>query len=337
MGLYYLGAFPPGYGGVTIKNLNLYTALSEKTGIVKVDFNKIKKKSIRELFLLIYALIGRHNRYVIGVSGKKTRKNFSRLLYYINRKAMNHSIIMIMGGTAAGDIANDKEYKKYATQYKRIYVETAGMQETLENAGLKNGAIYPNCRFRPNREIKVVKNTGKLKCVFFSLVQPEKGVDLIIEAAKKLPDVEFSFYGHIDEGYRQQFFESINALENVNYHGIFSGTSEDVYSELTRYDILLLPTKWDIEGVPGILVEAKIAGIACIVSKKSYNAEIVRNGIEGIVLENNTVDELSDAIQKLNIDRDLLRLYQKNSADSADDYYIENYTDKLITDMGGTL
>ena len=105
-----MGAFPPGYGGVTIKNKNLYDALSAKTNVLKVDLNKIKKRDIKETFKFITALLGRKNRFLIGVSGKQTRKKFTQLLYYVNRKAMNHSLIFLMGGTVADDIASDPEY-----------------------------------------------------------------------------------------------------------------------------------------------------------------------------------------------------------------------------------
>lgn len=45
---------------------------------------------------------------------------------------------------------------------------------------------------------------------------------------------------------------------------------------------LLLPSKWSGEGVPGALVESKMAGIAAIVSDWNFNAEIVKNDSEGI-------------------------------------------------------
>lgn len=166
MGIYYLGAFPPSYGGVTVKNQNLYQALSGQIEIEKIDFNLIKKKNIREIIRLVRVMIGRNNRFVIGVSGKQTRKRFTQLLYYINRKAMNHSLIFLMGGTAANDIAFDPEYLKCASGYKMIYAETQGMIKTLEDAGLHNAGYYPNGRFKPKHQADVREKDGRLRCVF---------------------------------------------------------------------------------------------------------------------------------------------------------------------------
>lgn len=109
MSVVYMGAFPPGYGGVTIKNQNLYIALEKEMPIKKVDFNKVKRKNVKESIRLVFHLLNPGDRFVVGVSGKTTRKRFTQVLYYLNRKAMKKSIIMIMGGTASHDMSADSE------------------------------------------------------------------------------------------------------------------------------------------------------------------------------------------------------------------------------------
>ena len=333
MSIVYMGAFPPGYGGVTIKNQNLYTALEKEIPIKKVDFNRVKRKDIKEAGRLVFHLLNPRNRFVVGVSGKITRKRFTQVLYYLNRKAMKKSIIMIMGGTASHDMSVDPEYRKCAKGYKKIYVETQSMKSEMERAGFENVDIYPNGRFRPQKAIELKPADKKLRCVFFSQVQPEKGADLVLEAARMLPHVDFSFYGKIVGNYKDIFMNRVNAQQNVSYYGIFKGSIDAVYEELSKYDLLLFPTKWEIEGVPGILVEGKIVGLAEIVSNKSYNAELVRDGIEGIVLPENDTEQLIHPIEKLDKDRDLLSALKKESKKSAERYYIENYIDRILAEL----
>lgn len=122
---------------------------------------------------------------------------------------MNNSLIFLMGGTVANDIVSDPEYLKCAREYKMIYAETQGMIKTLKNAGLENTGYYPNGRFKPKKDVSVKGKEGKLKCVFFSLIQPEKGVDIILKAAEILPKIEFSFYGKIDRTYKMIFDDQI--------------------------------------------------------------------------------------------------------------------------------
>lgn len=172
-----------------------------------------------------------------------------------------------------------------------------------------------------------------LRCVFFSQIQPEKGADLVLEAARMLPHVEFSFYGEIVDDYKDIFMSRVNAQQNVSYYGVFKGSIDAVYGELSKYDVLLFPTKWDIEGVPGILVEGKIAGLAEIVSNKSYNAELVQDGVEGVVIAENTGNCLAAAIQQLAEDRDFLNSMKKGSRESSERYYIENYIESIADNL----
>lgn len=334
MSIYYLGAFPPDYGGVTIKNLNLFTALCEQTQIKKVDFNLIKRKNMKEFLHLVRVLFNPHNCFVIGVAGKGTRKRLTRVLYYLNPRAMNRSIIMIMGGTAAQDIASDQEYRKCAAGYKKVYVETAGMEKTLLNAGLRNAAIFPNGRFRPRRVISVQQNQeNRLRCLFFSQVSRQKGVDLLLEAAKMLPEVQFDIYGTVVPEYNEEFQKSVQSIRNAQYCGVFKSNGDSVYALMNPYDVMLFPTKWRIEGVPGVLVEAKIAGLAVIASDKSYNAELVRDGMEGMILRENTAECLAEAISELDRDRELLQKLKCGSQISAERFYIENYIDEIVEQM----
>ena len=331
MSLYYIGGFPPPYGGVTTKNNNLFIALQEKINIERIDFNEIKRGNIKLLIRLIMVLLNRQNQYVVGVAGKNTRKKLCKLLYFVNRKAMRKSVIFLMGGTVANDIACDKEYQKYIANFKCIYAETHGMVDTLRNVGLENSEYYPNCRFKPSIPLsKGAEQHHDLKCVFFSLISVEKGVDLVLEVAARMPDVLFSFYGPIEACYRNEFLKTIKMYSNTKYFGVFSGNSDEVYQELRKFDVLLFPTKYTTEGVPGILVESKISGITCIVSDSSYNSEIVRNGIEGIVLEDNSAEEMKLSLEELKNDRKKLSDLKEANRQSGSHYLIENYIDRII-------
>ena len=334
----YIGSFPINGGGVTNKNRDLYDALiANGVKISKIDLNEIKtKKSMFAFFKLVLAVVNRKNRFVIGIStGKRTRRTFCRLLYTINRKSMKQSILIMMGGNDNNNIIKDQLYAKWMACYQRIYVETEGMRKSLESIGLNNVAVYPNCRFRPNTHIMPRVDTGCLSCVFFSSVQPEKGIDLILIAAKSLRSVHFFVYGRVADSYKKNFEKKVNDLSNVSYVGNFHGSSEDVYAELAKYDVLLLPTRWAAEGVPGILVEGKIAGLAEVVTDHNYNAEIVTNGWDGIVLKHNTADELIEAISRMDNDRTMLLNMKHNSKISSEKYLIENNITDIVNDIGG--
>ena len=73
--IYYLGAFPPPFGGVTVKNSNLFIALKKRLDIKKIDFSEIKRKNVKTVVSFVHAFLGQNNIFVIGVAGRNTRKN----------------------------------------------------------------------------------------------------------------------------------------------------------------------------------------------------------------------------------------------------------------------
>lgn len=318
----YIGAFPPAYGGVTIKNKHLYDALSQQLEIRKVDMNRVKRGNVREVLRLLWVLLT-GKQFVIGLAGQKNRRVFTKFLYMLRRKAMTRSVLMVMGGSVEDVVTAGSRFLQMAGCYRRIYVELPAMERRLKDAGLDNAALYPNGRPRP-QWISAAKPAGDtLQCVFFSIIRPEKGVDLILEAADRLPQMQFHFYGEIMPSYADAFRANTEGKSNVLYHGVFSGNSEAVYQELHNYDLLLLPTRWRGEGLPGILVETKIAGVPAIVTDHNYNREIVVHGTDGIVLEENTADALCAALSLLDHDRAQLHRMKQESSTTAERYLID--------------
>ena len=330
----YIGNFPPPYGGVTIKNRLLWEELSKRVDVACFEKPKCIPVRIYQALNMLLALVSRRP-LVIGVSaaGGKS-KLLTRLLYLFNRNTMRKSLYFMMGGTEAKRIAGSPREVTWYGNYREIYVETHSMEACLKTAGLRNVRFYPNCRKRPEQKAQIASNRdGQLKCVFFSLIQPMKGVDLILETAKALPGIAFTFWGHIDPKYEAAFLQEVEKIGNVQYLGVFRGTNPEVYAELSKHDVLLFPTKWKTEGVPGILAEAKIAGITAIASNESYNAELVSDHEDGLILNENTVQALISAINMLDDDRVYLERLKTGALCSAKDYFVERYIDEIIQSL----
>lgn len=332
MKIYYIGSFPPIYGGVTIKNKNLYEALEGKLELRKIDMNRIKRGDIREMLRFAWAMVT-GKQYIIGLAGQKNRRQFTKLMYRFKRTAMKRSVLMVMGGVVDDVVEAGPGFVQMMNTYRKTYVELPGMVEKLESGGVTNAAIYPNGRPRPG--ILPVPGTGNgaLQCVFFSIIQPEKGVDLILQAADSLPQVQFHFYGEVQKGYESQFLTSLQSKRNVTYHGVFKGNADAVYRELCQYDLLLLPTRWKAEGLPGILVEAKIAGVPAVVSDHNFNAQIVTHDHDGLVIQDISVEKLASALTELDNDRKRLLNMKTASRGSAERYYIDVCASDVIREL----
>lgn len=321
----YIGSFPPPYGGVTIKNQLLYDEISKHIEVCRVNGSRKFFRKFKQATGLLHVAF-MHRKFIIGISAKGGKsKAISKIMYTFNRRSMNNSLYFMMGGLEAGNIAVDPQKLKMYKEYRQVYVETNSMKEVLNKVGLNNVSVFPNCRRKPEIEYEPLLN-NKLKCVFFSQVTREKGVDLVIDAARQLPNISFDIYG---DGDLQLFADS----ENISYKGLYEVHGNNVYSLLNQYDILLFPTRWKSEGVPGVLVESKISGITAIVSNVAYNSEIIHHGIDGLVMEDLTSNALVTCIRKLDEDRNLLMKLKKSAEKSSKAYYIDVYIDNIISNL----
>lgn len=334
MKYFYIGSFPPPYGGVTIKNKLLFKQLSQYIEVHHSGFYDKNRSLLHRGTSLLTTLFKPNCAFIIGISRGSLQK-LTHILYIVNRKAMNNSVVMVMGGTFSDIVANNKKLQNRVKEYKHIYVETSGMKTKLNEVGLFNVSVFPNCREIPDGFSEIVTHDNLLvRCLYFSLISKDKGADIVLEAAEKLQrkNINFivDFYGQIDESYKMEFEKGIEKSKYLNYYGIFKADEESVYSKMKSYDVLLFPTRCSTEGVPGVLVESKISGITAIVSNESFNSEIVESGKNGIVLEHNNSIHLADAVEQLYSDPNYLYQMRAHAKESSEKYFIENYIREVV-------
>lgn len=330
--LYYIGRFPPPYGGVTIKNNLMINKLVKKVPIKIIDTNNLKITKPLKILEFLLITINSKNKFIIGLSFS-WRYKLSKFLYIFNKEALRKSLLIVMGGTIASDLAKNNVSKESIRNYKQIYVETYSMKSKLEDLGINNVSVYPNCREKPEEKISIKKRQGKLRCVFFSMIYPEKGVDIILDVAVNLADIDFDFWGDINADYKEEFLQTISGLSNCRYCGVFKSNEDNVYQLLNSYDVLLFPTKLKGEGVPGVLIEAKFSGLPAIVSNVAYNAELIEHMKEGIVLSQNDANSLREAILTVEDDDNLLKKLKLGALRSSEKYIIDNYIDDIIKEL----
>lgn len=144
---------------------------------------------------------------------------------------------------------------------------------------------------------------------FVGKVWKEKGIDIIVSAAKKLPkEISIDIFGPITEDVLNQFFDNANITENharVTYKGEIGRTR--ILETLASYHALLLPTRWVTEGHPGIILESFSVGLPVIASNWNGIPELLDES-SGILIDNQSDNELVNAIMKLHSD---IHYYQK--------------------------
>lgn len=328
--IFFIGRFPPPYGGATIKCKMLYGLLSKKHEVEKFDTDiKHKNRMVFYNKLIIFLL---KNRKKSGVICINTNSLFSltKILNIIQKNMMNNISVFINGGSISEQIDEKSFDCNLLKQYKVLYVECNGMKEKLFKKGIKNVEVIPNCRVTPNYREYVDLNNEKIKCLFMSRIDRKKGVFKIIDAFEKLDEelFEVDFYGPIDNDIKEEFLNKIESRRNITYKGIVDSNDEKVYSIINNYNILLFPTEYG-EGYPGIISECRIAGVPMITSKFTYSKEMINNLQDGIIMEQNSTNELIKCLNLIKNDRTLLNKMRLNSYKLGEKCFIEYYLEKI--------
>jgi glycosyltransferase involved in cell wall biosynthesis len=138
-----------------------------------------------------------------------------------------------------------------------------------------------------------------------------KRQDLFIEAAARLirerhwSDAEFLIVGEAgpdDEAYFNQLQETADRLR-MGDHLKFTGYVENLPSLLAAFDVIAAPS--DNEAFSLALVEAMASGCAVVATRVGGMAEIVKDGVSGLLIERDNAHSLVAALSRLLVDKRL--------------------------------
>jgi glycosyltransferase involved in cell wall biosynthesis len=172
-----------------------------------------------------------------------------------------------------------------------------------------------------------------MSSVYFSLISPDKGANIVLDTARILPRMDFHFYGPIEKGYEERFLALVACNSNVYYHGVFPSDSINVVDELKKYDVHLFPTQCPNEGVPGVIVETKMAGLPTVASDRGFNRELITDGVDGILTHDDTAYELASVLGSMLVDPEYVYRMKVAALDSACQFDINQNIDLILKDL----
>ncbi|MDR1240504.1 MAG: glycosyltransferase [Oscillospiraceae bacterium] len=155
-----------------------------------------------------------------------------------------------------------------------------------------------------NVDSKLVLSVGRLS--------PEKGFDLAIDSAKiifkKHKDWQWHIYG---EGSERKFLEKKIQENELERNIILKGECLDIYKKYQNYSIFVMPSYR--EGFSLVLLEAKISRLPCISFDCAAGpSEIIREGINGFLIECYDISKMAEKIIHLIENRDLRIKFSEN-------------------------
>ncbi len=324
--------------GASAKNYHLTNYFhKKKINVVSADTENWRKNPLVLVKLVFFILFNPNAKYIIATNNMSSYRVLQIMSLFPRKRSI---VYWIIGGSIAEWI---KEGKVNAKPFRIVDVflaEGKKMQETLSGVGFKNTIYVPNFKCIDYLPEKKAKTDDKMHFVFLSRIIPEKGCNTIIEAVKKLnkkytDNFTVDFYGQFEAEYESQFKDKISIINNISYKGFLDLRNQRNYDILAKYDAMLFPTYWHGEGFPGIIIDAFVSGLPVIATDWSLNADIIEDGKTGVILKENTIEALADAMDTMINNPKSVELMSKTCQNSAMNFDIKNVvSDKLLEKIG---
>lgn len=180
---------------------------------------------------------------------------------------------------------------------------------TLSRQGI---TLAPNSRRQKTPITKAKRHSGSfvLRICFLGRLDPTKGIHILLQAIRSMPlaTLKFDIYGVAQGAAGRNYELTLRRLANgddrINFIAPVAAT--EILATLTNYDLLAVPSQW-LETGPLVVLEAFEAGVPVIGSRLGGIAELVDDGVNGILVEASSVVAWQAALQKLCSEPDLIK------------------------------
>lgn len=299
--------------GQTVKTRDIYRLATEQIqGTVDYydteDF-RYRKLSIIKMFWQVVCC-----KTLIYIPAHNNLKRIFPIIYVLSVLFRVNIHYFVVGGWLREFITDLPLHRYMLSHLQGIHAETNQLKSELETYyHFKNVDIFPNFRFFNFTPQRV--ESEKLRLVFMARINQMKGLDWIFYFAEYLQKNQLTdkysitFYGPINEDDRAYFEDHLKRYSFTSYRGVLQPT--DIYETLSQYDVMLLPTHYYTEGLPGSIVDAYISGIPVIATAWKHAYEFVEDGKSGFIIPfEYGEDTLVERILQFEHDRSLLRAMQ---------------------------
>ena len=213
-------------------------------------------------------------------------------------------------------------WKRATTNAKAIVAVCEWVKNTIAKNGIpEEKIVFSRHGLRLVPEYKPVDHSGKVLFGYLGRISPEKGIQSLIDALKKIPssfefEFEFCSWTFQDSKARPdekvlmgQIYElesrdkRIRVLRDVD--------DNDLSSVSAKWDAIVVPSFW-LESGPEVIYEALAVKTPVIGSRRGGIAELVQEGKTGFLYTPCDVDELVALMEKFATDASSLRAMRAN-------------------------
>ena len=233
---------------------------------------------------------------------------------------------------------------------KAFFFPDAAIQKSSLNPPdgefLKAQAIYtvPNGLADEYGRFQNLKPVNPVPVILFvGLMREEKGVDVLIEAARLLRDrglrFRLEFVGEfMSDDYRRKVLREIEDQQLSDHVYCFGRkVADEKWGHLRRADIFCFPSYYPAESFGNVLVEAMMFELPVVSTRWRGIPDIVEDGVTGFLTPVKDAVEVADRIARLLQDEQLrTSMGRKGRGRFLESFTVENYinqTERVVLDV----
>ena len=326
-------------GGQIVKTKELYNLLCKTYGPEKIAYIDTVDWKYNVLTLLVkYAYFSFNSKSIIMLPAHKGLIIFARLLYFSKHVLKSQIYYDVIGGWLPNVLRNKKRLSHILSKFNGIWVETKSMKSLLEQEGMSNVSVINNFKVLTPVELNETSENSNLlplKLCFFSRIVKEKGIEDAINAVitinNKYIDIKLmlDIYGPIDPSYKDSFANFQHAFPSyIKYKGVVAARNSS--QVISQYSLLLFPTHYKTEGIPGTIMDAYFSGVPVIAARWNSFADVIDEGITGYGFEILNNDDLIKVLEKLITNPMMLQACRRQCLDKSKEYTAEYVFSQIV-------
>lgn len=292
------------FDGQTVKTRMMYRLLCEmfgKQNIVVVDTYDYRHRALKIVVDAARCLLTCQDVFVLLSSNG--RRVLFPILAFSSRVRGTRIYHNLIGGWLARNLDKYPQWVDYLNSFSVNWVEAHKLVGDLNRKGVVNASYLPNFKYLDEAQALEKRMYGPdYHFCTFSRVVEKKGVGDAMLAVERIAanraygETTLAVYGPVDEGYRSEFESLLEKCPHTSYEGCVE--PERSVATISKYDALLFPTKWELEGIPGTIIDALAAGVPVIASRWGYYEEMLEDGVTGLSYKFGNQDLLTDSIME---------------------------------------
>jgi glycosyltransferase involved in cell wall biosynthesis len=316
---------PEAVGGASIlfkEMIDFFKTKKIDCQIIPSNKYNSKIKSLRFILINIIRRLN-YNIAILNLSQKGILYLFPVL--FVLLKMFNFKIHLRFFGAHGYDMITNAKHKRllifFLKKSKNVFVETKSLVAAFQELGVQ-AKWFPNVR-KMNTNLKTAKSFKK-RFLFLGHIKRSKGILELIDVFEGLgSDYSLEIYGHIQE----------MELSFLKEHRFYKGfvNQDEINKIFQNNDVLVLPTYYEGEGYPGVIIEAFMNSLPVISTKWRYIPEIIDNKVNGILIRPMSKKKLKDAVLFFN--KDNYKKFAKSSLIKSSEFESHKVHSRIMSEI----